>query len=162
MLLCICKRCHPSSVAYCPNKIGLLQAQSCRRYPKLIATECRAATAFWPAEGYHQQYLAIGGRFGYPQSAERIVKRKFDVMADTFGHVGCTSSLFECAIFRKRINSRRNILKHPCSLGRFVRSANQRNDGDFEKHSTRQQQCPHPSVQSWKSRCYTGQVDTIQ
>lgn len=36
-----------------------------------LATECKQATAFWPAEGYHQQYLAKGGRFGEPQSAEK-------------------------------------------------------------------------------------------
>jgi peptide-methionine (S)-S-oxide reductase len=36
-----------------------------------IATECRAAQLFWPAEPYHQQYLAQGGRFGDRQSAEK-------------------------------------------------------------------------------------------
>jgi peptide-methionine (S)-S-oxide reductase len=38
---------------------------------KPIASECRAATSFWPAERYHQQYLAKGGRLGTPQSPEK-------------------------------------------------------------------------------------------
>lgn len=38
---------------------------------RVIATECRAAMPFWPAENYHQQYLVKGGRFGVPQSAEK-------------------------------------------------------------------------------------------
>ena len=37
----------------------------------MIATECREATIFWPAERYHQQYLENGGRFGTPQSADK-------------------------------------------------------------------------------------------
>jgi peptide-methionine (S)-S-oxide reductase len=36
-----------------------------------LATECKAATPFWPAEKYHQQYLEKGGRFGTPQSAAK-------------------------------------------------------------------------------------------
>ena len=34
-------------------------------------TEIHAATTFWPAEVYHQQYLAKGGRFGSGQSAAK-------------------------------------------------------------------------------------------
>jgi peptide-methionine (S)-S-oxide reductase len=41
------------------------------KYKRPIATECMAAKPFWPAEEYHQQYLAKGGRFGTPQSAEK-------------------------------------------------------------------------------------------
>jgi peptide-methionine (S)-S-oxide reductase len=36
-----------------------------------IATECKQAKPFWPAENYHQQYLAQAGRVGVPQSAEK-------------------------------------------------------------------------------------------
>lgn len=36
-----------------------------------IASECKAAMPFWPAEKYHQQYLEKGGRFSSPQSAEK-------------------------------------------------------------------------------------------
>jgi len=36
-----------------------------------IASECKAALPFWPAEKYHQQYLEKGGRFNSPQSAEK-------------------------------------------------------------------------------------------
>lgn len=38
---------------------------------KKIASECLAATPFWPAEKYHQQYLEMGGRSGRPQSAKK-------------------------------------------------------------------------------------------
>jgi peptide-methionine (S)-S-oxide reductase len=38
---------------------------------KKIATECKAAAPFWPAEKYHQQYLEKGGRFGTPQNAAK-------------------------------------------------------------------------------------------
>lgn len=37
----------------------------------VVATEVKRATAFWPAEEYHQRYLEKGGRFGMPQSAEK-------------------------------------------------------------------------------------------
>merc|ERR1712232_1464797 len=40
-------------------------------YRRKIATECKSAMLFWPAEKYHQQYLEKGGRFGMPQSAEK-------------------------------------------------------------------------------------------
>ncbi len=36
-----------------------------------IATELKAAQPFWPAEKYHQQYLAKGGRSGMPQNASK-------------------------------------------------------------------------------------------
>jgi len=36
-----------------------------------IASECKQASPFWPAEKYHQQYLEKGGRFNSPQSAEK-------------------------------------------------------------------------------------------
>lgn len=39
-----------------------------------IASECLAATPFWPAEKYHQQYLEKGGRFNSPQNAEKGCK----------------------------------------------------------------------------------------
>jgi len=38
---------------------------------KKIASECLAATPFWPAEKYHQQYLENGGRSNRPQSTEK-------------------------------------------------------------------------------------------
>lgn len=41
------------------------------KYRRPIATECKAATPFWPAELYHQQYLEKGGRRGRPQSAAK-------------------------------------------------------------------------------------------
>ncbi|CAB9502384.1 Peptide methionine sulfoxide reductase MsrA [Seminavis robusta] len=41
------------------------------QYKRPIATELKAATPFWPAEKYHQQYLEKGGRFGRPQTAEK-------------------------------------------------------------------------------------------
>lgn len=41
------------------------------KYKRTIATECRKAMPFWPAEKYHQQYLEKGGRFNSPQSAEK-------------------------------------------------------------------------------------------
>jgi len=40
-------------------------------YRKPIASECKPAQVFWPAEKYHQQYLEKGGRFGMPQSTEK-------------------------------------------------------------------------------------------
>eukprot|EP00752_Nemacystus_decipiens_P013846 g12293.t1 len=41
------------------------------KYNRPIATECKDATVYWPAELYHQQYLAKGGRNGMAQSAEK-------------------------------------------------------------------------------------------
>lgn len=41
------------------------------KYTRPIVTECQKAQVYWPAELYHQQYLAKGGRFGQPQSAEK-------------------------------------------------------------------------------------------
>lgn len=38
---------------------------------KPIASELKQATAFWPAEKYHQQYLEKGGRMGNPQDASK-------------------------------------------------------------------------------------------
>jgi peptide-methionine (S)-S-oxide reductase len=35
--------------------------EAARVYPKPIVTEVRPATSFWPAEDYHQQYIAKGG-----------------------------------------------------------------------------------------------------
>jgi len=40
-------------------------------YRKPIASECKPAQLFWPAEKYHQQYLEKGGRLGMAQSAEK-------------------------------------------------------------------------------------------
>ena len=40
-------------------------------YRKKIASECKSATPFWPAEKYHQQYLEKGGRSGYAQDASK-------------------------------------------------------------------------------------------
>lgn len=42
-----------------------------KKYKRSIETECKIAMPFWPAEAYHQQYLAKGGRFQSPQSAEK-------------------------------------------------------------------------------------------
>lgn len=36
-----------------------------------VVTELKPAMPYWPAEKYHQQYLAKGGRFGAPQSADK-------------------------------------------------------------------------------------------
>ena len=33
-----------------------------------VVTELLPAQVYWPAEEYHQQYLAKGGRFNEPQS----------------------------------------------------------------------------------------------
>ena len=38
---------------------------------RMIVTEVKKATIFWPAEEYHQQYLQKGGRFGSGQSAAK-------------------------------------------------------------------------------------------
>lgn len=46
-------------------------AKEQEKYKKPIATECKPAQPFWPAEKYHQQYLAKGGRFGTPQNAAK-------------------------------------------------------------------------------------------
>lgn len=42
-----------------------------KKYARPIASELKAATPFWPAEKYHQQYLEKGGRFGQPQDASK-------------------------------------------------------------------------------------------
>jgi peptide-methionine (S)-S-oxide reductase len=43
-----------------------------QKYPgQRIATQVMAAQPFWPAEQYHQQYLAKGGRGGNPQDATK-------------------------------------------------------------------------------------------
>lgn len=42
-----------------------------KKYSRPIASELKAATPFWPAEKYHQQYLEKGGRFGTPQDASK-------------------------------------------------------------------------------------------
>jgi peptide-methionine (S)-S-oxide reductase len=50
----------------------ILFAKQQVKYSKtIIATECKAAMPFWPAEAYHQQYLAKGGRSGQRQSASK-------------------------------------------------------------------------------------------
>jgi peptide-methionine (S)-S-oxide reductase len=36
-----------------------------------VVTELKEAGLYYVAEKYHQQYLARGGRFGLPQSAEK-------------------------------------------------------------------------------------------
>lgn len=41
------------------------------KYSRPIATELLEAMPFWPAEKYHQQYLAKGGRMGRAQSPEK-------------------------------------------------------------------------------------------
>jgi len=43
-------------------------------YRRNIASECKSATPFWPAEKYHQQYLEKGGRSGYGQDATKGCK----------------------------------------------------------------------------------------
>jgi methionine-S-sulfoxide reductase len=45
--------------------------QETTKYTRVIHTECKAATPFWPAEQYHQQYLEKGGRSGRPQLADK-------------------------------------------------------------------------------------------
>jgi len=46
-------------------------AERQKTFNRPIATEIQDAAVFYPAEGYHQQYLEKGGRFGMPQSAEK-------------------------------------------------------------------------------------------
>lgn len=41
------------------------------KYKRPVATECKKAMVYWPAELYHQQYLSKGGRFNDPQNAEK-------------------------------------------------------------------------------------------
>jgi len=41
------------------------------KHRRPIASELKAASPFWPAEKYHQQYLEKGGRFNSPQSAAK-------------------------------------------------------------------------------------------
>lgn len=36
-----------------------------------IATEIQSLEGYWPAEDYHQGYLAKGGRFGNAQSPQK-------------------------------------------------------------------------------------------
>ena len=60
--------------AHTPTQLELATARLASEQPKYvqkIATECKPATVFWPAESYHQKYLQKGGRFGNPQSAEK-------------------------------------------------------------------------------------------
>lgn len=45
--------------------------QVAKQYKRPIASELKAATPFWPAEKYHQQYLEKGGRFGTGQDASK-------------------------------------------------------------------------------------------
>lgn len=45
-----------------------------KKYKRSIASECRRAQPFWPAEKYHQQYLENGGRTNSPQSAGKGCK----------------------------------------------------------------------------------------
>lgn len=40
----------------------IAQLTAARRFPRLIATKIEPAQTFWPAEEYHQQYLAKQGR----------------------------------------------------------------------------------------------------
>merc|ERR1712071_47294 len=40
-------------------------------YRRPIASECKSAMPFWPAEKYHQQYLEKGGRGGFAQDASK-------------------------------------------------------------------------------------------
>jgi len=47
----------------------LQRAQS--RFQEPIATEVEEVQNYWPAESYHQQYLAKGGRFGKAQSSRK-------------------------------------------------------------------------------------------
>lgn len=42
-----------------------------KTFNRPIQTEIETAAVFYPAEGYHQQYLEKGGRFNSPQSAEK-------------------------------------------------------------------------------------------
>lgn len=42
-----------------------------KRLGRKLATELKAAKKWYPAENYHQQYLAKGGRMGLRQSAEK-------------------------------------------------------------------------------------------
>lgn len=51
-----------------------LEQQQQKDKNQQIATECAPAMLFWPAEGYHQQYLENGGRTKAPQSAEKGCK----------------------------------------------------------------------------------------
>eukprot|EP00978_Attheya_sp_CCMP212_P011613 scaffold28743_cov45-Attheya_sp.AAC.3 len=53
------------------QRFALEQADTIKYKTKPIASELKAATPFWPAEKYHQQYLSKGGRTGSPQNAEK-------------------------------------------------------------------------------------------
>ena len=43
-----------------------------RRYARPIVTEVKAATAFWPAENYHQRYLQKGGQSAEKNAPEKV------------------------------------------------------------------------------------------
>lgn len=45
--------------------------QEQKNYSRPIASELKKGMPFWPAEGYHQQYLEKGGRFGMAQDASK-------------------------------------------------------------------------------------------
>ncbi len=54
-----------------PSKLPLQVAEAhCAAIPN-CAVEVTPASTFWPAEGYHQQYLEMG-RGGRPQSARKM------------------------------------------------------------------------------------------
>lgn len=64
--------------AYCHTEQQLEEAKAILareqgKLPKgrMIHTEAKKATVFWPAEEMHQQYLQKGGRFGSPQSTSK-------------------------------------------------------------------------------------------
>eukprot|EP00271_Cylindrocystis_brebissonii_P010370 TRINITY_DN26549_c0_g1_i1.p1 TRINITY_DN26549_c0_g1~~TRINITY_DN26549_c0_g1_i1.p1 ORF type:complete len:292 (+),score=34.72 TRINITY_DN26549_c0_g1_i1:43-876(+) len=63
---------------YTPEQKEVAEAFLAKEQAKLgsrkIATELLPATKWYPAESYHQQYLAKGGRFGMRQSTEKNCK----------------------------------------------------------------------------------------
>jgi peptide-methionine (S)-S-oxide reductase len=52
--------------------LTLILTLTLTRYARPIVTEVKAATAFWPAENYHQRYLQKGGQSAEKNAPEKV------------------------------------------------------------------------------------------
>ena len=55
-----------------PLTLTLILTLTLTRYARPIVTEVKAATAFWPAENYHQRYLQKGGQSAEKNAPEKV------------------------------------------------------------------------------------------
>ena len=62
-----------SGIYYHDEEQRKIAEQKKAQVPNAV-TEIHQAKRFWPAEGYHQQYLEKGGRFSQGQSAAKGCK----------------------------------------------------------------------------------------